>query len=126
MAMGNVAKFGGKQKESQHKRFKRSGYRRHFGGVLPIAVVAVIAGLGSIFLYTGDSSAQFVNTVFREITKIGSCKIKGNVSYNSGRKIYHIPGQQDYENTVISPRRGERWFCTEAEAKVSGWRKAGR
>ncbi len=51
--------------------------------------------------------------------------IKGNVSYNSGERIYHVPGQYHYEDTVISASRGERWFCTEADARAAGWRKAG-
>ena len=54
------------------------------------------------------------------------CNIKGNVSYNSGKRIYHIPGDRDYERTRISTSRGERYFCTEAEARAAGWRRAGR
>lgn len=54
------------------------------------------------------------------------CDIKGNISLRSGEKIYHVPGQEDYENTVISPDKGERWFCNEQEAIDNGWRKANR
>ena len=54
------------------------------------------------------------------------CKIKGNISYNSGRRIYHMPGDRDYERTRITTSRGERYFCTEAEARAAGWRRAGR
>ena len=57
---------------------------------------------------------------------IGGCRIKGNVSYNRGRRIYHMPGDRDYSRTRIDPSRGERWFCTEAEARAAGWRRAGR
>ena len=56
----------------------------------------------------------------------GGCRIKGNVSYNRGMRIYHVPGDRDYERTKISLTRGERWFCTEAEARAAGWRRAGR
>ena len=56
----------------------------------------------------------------------GACRIKGNISYNSGRRIYHVPGDRDYERTRISRSRGERYFCTEAEARAAGWRRAGR
>ncbi|WP_245269902.1 sunset domain-containing protein [Nitrobacter hamburgensis] len=55
-----------------------------------------------------------------------SCNIKGNVSYNSGMKIYHMPGQEDFASTVITPSRGERWFCSEDEARAAGWRRASR
>ncbi|KNG92538.1 thermonuclease family protein [Pseudaestuariivita atlantica] len=53
------------------------------------------------------------------------CRIKGNVS-SKGSRIYHVPGQVDYERTGIREERGERWFCTEAEARASGWRRAKR
>ena len=50
------------------------------------------------------------------------CRIKGNVS-KSGR-IYHLPGTASYDDTRIDPSKGERWFCTEAEAREAGWRPA--
>ena len=50
--------------------------------------------------------------------------IKGNISTSTGEKIYHVPGQQFYDATVINETKGERWFCTEAEAVTAGWRKA--
>ena len=45
-----------------------------------------------------------------------------------GIRIDHIPGDRDYERTRISTSRGERYFCTEAEAeaRACGWRRAGR
>lgn len=52
------------------------------------------------------------------------CKIKGNISQNSGKKYYHIEGMEDYESTVIDPQYGEKWFCTEDEAIRNGWTKA--
>jgi endonuclease YncB( thermonuclease family) len=52
------------------------------------------------------------------------CRIKGNISA-SGR-IYHRPGQRDYDATRISPAKGEAWFCTEAEARAAGFRPARR
>lgn len=48
------------------------------------------------------------------------CPIKGNIS--SAGKVYHVPGSIDYERTVIDEDRGERWFCSEDEAKAAGWR----
>ena len=51
-----------------------------------------------------------------------SCRIKGNIS--SGGKIYHLPGQRHYSVTKIDTSKGERWFCTEAQARNAGWRKA--
>ena len=54
----------------------------------------------------------------------GDCAIKGNIS-KSGR-IYHMPGGQWYERTRIDESRGEQWFCSEAEARQAGWRRARR
>ena len=54
------------------------------------------------------------------------CKIKGNISHNSGRRLYHMAGDPNYERTRISTSRGERYFCTEAESRAAGWRRARR
>ena len=53
------------------------------------------------------------------------CLIKGNIN-REGVRIYHLPGQQHYDDTVIDKGYGERWFCTEAEAEAAGWRKSRR
>ena len=46
-----------------------------------------------------------------------------SVSLN-GERIYHVPGQRYYDVTNIDPTYGERWFCSEAEAREAGWRKS--
>jgi endonuclease YncB( thermonuclease family) len=48
------------------------------------------------------------------------CAIKGNVTTNG--QIYHLPWSPWYHKVKIDPGRGERWFCSEAEAKSAGWR----
>jgi len=55
----------------------------------------------------------------------GACVIKGNVNAQ-GRRIFHQPGQRDYAATVIDTARGERWFCSTAEAQAAGWTPAQR
>jgi len=52
-----------------------------------------------------------------------SCNIKGNISAK-GVRIYHLPGQRYYSRTRISQSKGERWFCSESEARNAGWRKS--
>lgn len=47
-------------------------------------------------------------------------KIKGNIN-SRNEKIYHLPGDSQYERT-----KAERMFCTEDEAKAAGFRPAGR
>jgi endonuclease YncB( thermonuclease family) len=51
------------------------------------------------------------------------CAIKGNASSN-GDRIYHLPGSRDYAAVRISAAKGERWFCSAAEAVAAGWRPA--
>lgn len=52
------------------------------------------------------------------------CQIKGNISSTSGDKVYHVPGDEFYSATIITPATGERWFCLEEEAIANGWRHA--
>ncbi len=61
------------------------------------------------------------NTVAQPSTPAGPCRIKGNIN-DKGDRIYHVPGSDSYERTGISTSRGERWFCTEEEARKAGWR----
>ncbi|POZ57951.1 SPBc2 prophage-derived endonuclease YokF [Lysinibacillus sphaericus] len=44
-----------------------------------------------------------------------NCTIKGNVN-SKGNKIYHMPGQRDYDNTVA-----EEMFCTKEDAEAAGF-----
>lgn len=56
--------------------------------------------------------------------RMEACAIKGNISGNG--RIYHLPGQAHYDRTRVNEGRGERWFCSEAEAERAGWRRARR
>jgi endonuclease YncB( thermonuclease family) len=53
----------------------------------------------------------------------GACLIKGNINPR-GEHIYHVPGGDFYDKTVIDITKGERWFCTEEEARAAGWQKS--
>ena len=54
-----------------------------------------------------------------------ACLIKGNIG-RQGTRIYHLPRGHYYARTKIDPGKGERWFCTEAEAQTAGWLKSRR
>lgn len=56
----------------------------------------------------------------QKMNKSDGCLIKGNIS-NSG-KIYHTPSSPWYDRTNINVSKGERWFCSEEEARSAGWR----
>ena len=54
-------------------------------------------------------------------TSTTGCQIKGNINSKGGR-IYHVPGSRSYSQTKINESKGERWFCSESEARAAGWR----
>ncbi|WMT90177.1 hypothetical protein [Pelagibacterium sp. H642] len=97
---------------------------RAFKGLLSnvgIAAVAGAVGFAGVFGFSGDEplAGQAIAMLS------GECNIKGNVSIGSGERIYHVPGQRYYAATKIRPEYGERWFCSEAEARAAGWRRSG-
>src|SRR3989338_3280538 len=72
---------------------------------------------------SASASVPLATPTAQAATANQSCTIKGNISA-SGEKIYHLQGCGSYSKTTIDEKRGERWFCTEAEAQFAGWRKA--
>lgn len=112
-----------------------NGYRGRAGLRRAFELVAVFAlGAGLIVVYhfaQRPLSLTFARLVDRVASGLkaaagADCNIKGNVSVNTGERIYHVPGQMYYDATRIDSRYGERWFCSEAEARQAGWRKARR
>lgn len=87
-----------------------------------VAAGAVIGFAGVFVFMMPDRGAALVSTALASFGQ--NCSIKGNVSIASGERIYHLPGQEFYAATVIRPEYGERWFCSEAEARSAGWRKS--
>jgi len=92
---------------------RKSRWRQNAPGVL-----ATLAIVGLVFVV---SKPVFLGI----ISPITDCNIKGNISIDTADRIYHVPGQRYYDATKISARKGERFFCSEAEARVAGWRKSG-
>jgi len=52
--------------------------------------------------------------------------IKCNISRVGGTKIYHLPFDQQYDNTKVEKRRGEFYCRTVKEAEEAGFRRAFR
>lgn len=50
--------------------------------------------------------------------------IKCNISKASGSKIYHLPFDQQYDNTKIETNKGEGYCQTVKEAEDGGFRRA--
>lgn len=77
-------------------------------------------------IWQGDAEPAWV---YREKRWAGAeqvapngCAIKGNVTEHG--QIYHMPWSPWYGKVKIEPAKGERWFCSEAEASAAGWRPA--
>jgi len=85
-----------------------------------VGVAADVDGVSKI-----ETSPRVSRAAIISIRK-PSCAVKGNISYNTGNHLYHVPGMEDYERTIIDSTKGERWFCSESEAVAAGWRKAPR
>lgn len=52
------------------------------------------------------------------------CPIKGQVSGRA--RTYVLPWSPSYDAVKIRSARGERWFCSEEEARAAGWRATAR
>jgi Restriction endonuclease len=53
-------------------------------------------------------------------------RIKCNIARRDGERIYHLPFDQRYDDTLVEPERGEFWAWTCAEAEEAGFRRAWR
>jgi hypothetical protein len=94
----------------------RPRYRRKSSSAgMPKILAGIAAGVVVVGMSGAGSNLWALTT---------GCSIKGNISINTGERIYHVPGKEHYAETRISPQHGERWFCSEAEARAAGWRKA--
>jgi hypothetical protein len=102
------------------------------GGASFVVQVALAAGVGFVgtfaFIAAGDSFPDVRSLISGAgeptVTPPAACNIKGNISIETGERIYHMPYQRYYPQTRISPQYGERWFCSEGDARAAGWRKS--
>lgn len=98
------------------------------GIVVPIVALLALgaATLGTCRERPPASSLPEIADAVMESPIAGGGPIKGNISVESGERLYHVPGMRDYDITRIDVEKGERWFRTEAEAQAAGWRRADR
>lgn len=112
---GNVHAYRSKKRRRQPPSFARR---------LDIAVRRVLRWvLGVLVIVTlGLQIWQNRGGLIAAVTP--GCSIKGNISWNTGERIYHTPGQSYYDETRVRLFSDERWFCSEAEAAAAGFRRA--
>lgn len=90
--------------------------RDYFSMLLSLVLLAAILVIG----LTGTRAAQCPRGC---VTPPRGCVVKGNIS-DAGEKIYHTPDSPSYLVVIVSPERGELWFCSEEAARANGFRKA--
>jgi endonuclease YncB( thermonuclease family) len=79
--------------------------------------------------YAGSTAADCIAAIRGTVARVPAssdsksrdCLIKGNIG-SGNKRIYHVPGSSSYADTRIDESQGERWFCTEEEARAAGWR----
>jgi endonuclease YncB( thermonuclease family) len=52
------------------------------------------------------------------------CPIKGSLTAEG--RVYVLPWSREYERVRMRGGKGERWFCSEAEAEAAGWKRPER
>jgi hypothetical protein len=110
---------------SNHRKHSSGQYqrrKRRFSIPSVLAFLLCISAFGASC--TSFDTAPALYSRLTAFAPGSGCNIKGNISINSGERIYHVPGQRRYRETKIRPEYGERWFCSEAEARQAGWRRA--
>ena len=119
--------------ESFNKLMISQGYAHEYTHNLPYKYQAEFneaekyARENKLGLWADDTCAGLSTSTSTDLNAVADlsapagCMIKGNISTE---KIYHLPCCESYNKTVIDESRGERWFCSEKEAIVAGWRKA--
>ncbi|KAF0675418.1 thermonuclease family protein [Profundibacterium mesophilum] len=98
-----------------------TAYRRYSVRYVPAEDRARENGIG-FWAGSFEPPSSYRRSRIEGVEPPGACKIKGNISANG--KIYHVPGARSYDRTGIKTEEGERWFCTESEARAAGWRAA--
>jgi cold shock CspA family protein len=117
------------QTVQQRRKKQLSPQRLKLNFMLMVGIIGTIFTLPILgqflWLETPMSDSEMGANLESDTTGVG-CDIKGNISQSSDRKLYHVPGMEDYENTNIILEDGERWFCSEAAAQAAGWVRAPR
>lgn len=97
---------------------------RSSGLLVQLTIAALLGAAGVTVFSTDPANVVAIASPLVGHTSHAACDIKGNISQTSGERIYHVPGQRYYAETKIDTRYGERWFCSEQEARQAGWRQS--
>jgi hypothetical protein len=114
-------------------KFKQRASASNSLYALGLASSVILGFFGGTYLFdhrqtlleTKDQVVQVARKTTNDLVRAATvCNIKGNISIRTGEKIYHVPGQKYYAVTKITPRYGERYFCSQSDAIAAGWRRS--
>lgn len=54
-----------------------------------------------------------------------ACVIRGKIAAG-GTRFYYVPTDPTYDTITIDPSHGDRSFCSDEEARATGWRRPGQ
>jgi len=54
-----------------------------------------------------------------------ACVVKGKVT-EAGERLYYGPLDEAYDNLTVDPKKGERLFCSDDQARAAGWLRPGQ
>lgn len=86
--------------------------------IIVTVVVLIGVSVGGFLIYQNNQAVEAAKP------KCDNPTVKGNISFRTGEKIYHNPGDKSYDKTLITPATGEKMFCSEQDARDAGWRHA--
>lgn len=134
-----IAEKGGHVEIIQCKRWakRKTIHEKHlfqlFGTVVLARLEQPDASVSGTFTTTTSLSekarevASMLDIKVEEQMALGDYpRIKCNLNRVTGERIYHLPFDQRYDDTVVEPDRGEFYASTVAQAEAEGFRRAWR
>jgi hypothetical protein len=115
LMMDEVRRFRQVQAQQQ-RRLKR---QRWALSTLSYPLLA-LGLIGLLLLLLPAISRGLAPVLSRVLHDPAPCTIKGEITFLGDRR-YFVPGDARYDDVMVTTRRGERWFCSEEEARAAGW-----
>lgn len=98
--------------------FAKPGLLRTYGGEEDEARTA----RAGVWLGSAERPLEYRAKRWEEARRAApeGCPIKGQLT--SEGRVYVLPWGRTYDSVKVRAAKGERWFCTEAEALAAGWK----
>lgn len=80
--------------------------------------------LKNAYKYASDNKLGVNSSLCKKVNPTPpskNCTIKGNIDQDTGERLYHLMTCRHYSQIVLDLDIGERFFCSEKEAKNAGF-----